>query len=95
VSETLEDGGVKRTVRLAASDELIATYCQETINALISKLPNATSPPHCAEIDIVAPLVHQEPVIAMAVKTFPAGSSSMIRRVQTHFCLSSKPSCIS
>ena len=75
VSEKLEDGYVKGAVRLTASDDLIATYCQETIDALISKHPHANSPPHCAAIDIVAPLVLQEPVIAMAVKTFPAGSA--------------------
>jgi hypothetical protein len=75
VSEKLEDGDVKGAVQLAASDEMIATYCQDLINALISKHPHATSPPHCAEIDVVAPLVLQEPIIAMAVKTFPSGSA--------------------
>jgi hypothetical protein len=71
VSEKLEAGDVKGAVQLVASDELISTYCQESI----SKRPCATSPPHCAEIDIVEPLVLQKPAIAMAVKTFPAGSA--------------------
>jgi hypothetical protein len=75
VSEKLEDGAVKGAVQVTASDELIATYCQETIDALTSKRRQATRQSHCVEIGIVAPLVLQEPVIATAVKTFPAGSA--------------------
>ena len=75
VSEKLEDGDVKGAVRLAASEELIAMYCQETIDALISKHPRAENLPQYTENDTVAPLEIQEPGIAAAVKTFPAGSA--------------------
>jgi hypothetical protein len=39
VSDKLEDGDVKGAVRLAANDNLIATYCQETIDALMASTP--------------------------------------------------------
>jgi len=34
VSAKIEDGDVRGAVRLAASDDMIATYCQETIDEL-------------------------------------------------------------
>ena len=35
VSAKIEDGDVKGAVRLAASEDLIATYCQETVDVLL------------------------------------------------------------
>jgi hypothetical protein len=45
VSEMLEDGDVKGAVRLAASEEIMAPYNQNTVDALISKHPRALRPP--------------------------------------------------
>jgi len=41
VSDMLEDGDVKGAVRLAASDETMAPYSQDTVDSLIHKHPRA------------------------------------------------------
>jgi len=38
VSEKIEDSDVMGAVRLAASDDMVATYCQETIDELGQRL---------------------------------------------------------
>jgi len=74
VSAKIEDGDVKGAVRLAASDDLIATYCQETVDALIDKHPRA-APPQYTATETTEPLQLLVPDIAAAIKTFPAGSA--------------------
>ena len=76
VSEMLEDGDVKGAVRLAASDETIAPYCQSTVDALVSKHPRAASLPQYTENQTVSSLELQESDIAVAIKSFPAGSAA-------------------
>jgi len=75
VSAKIEDGDVRGAVRLAASDDIIATYCQETIDELLSKHPRAVAPPQYTATNITEPLKLLEPVIAVAIKSFPSGSA--------------------
>jgi hypothetical protein len=75
VSAKIEDGDVRGAVRLAASDDMIATYCQETIDELVSKHPRAVAPLQLTATNIIEPLKLLEPVIAGAIKSFPAGSA--------------------
>jgi len=72
VSEMLEDCDVKGAVRLAASEEIMAPYNQNTVDALISKHPRAVRPPQYSANDEVEPLQLQEADIAAAIKSFPA-----------------------
>jgi len=60
---------------LAASDNMIATYCQETIDELVSKHPRAVAPPQYTATNVHEPLKMFEPVIAAAIKCFQAGSA--------------------
>jgi len=60
-------------VRLAASDDIIATYCQETIDEMVSKHPRAVAPPQYTATNVPEPLF--EPVIAAAIERFQAGSA--------------------
>jgi len=66
VSAKIEDGDMRGAVRLAASDDMVATCCQETIDELSASTqchPRAVAPPQF------------EPVIAAAIKSFQAGSA--------------------
>jgi len=75
VSEMLEDGDVKGAVRLAASDETMAPYSQDTVDSLIHKHPRDVHFPQYTASDDVQPLQQQESDIADAIKSFPAGSA--------------------
>jgi len=75
VSAKIEDDDVKGAVRLAASDDMIATYCQETIDELVSKHLRAVAPPQYTATNVNEPLKMFEPVIAAAIKCFTAGSA--------------------
>jgi len=74
VSAKIEDGDVKGAARLAASNDLIATYCQERVDALIDKHPRAVPPQYTAN-ETVEPLRLLAPDIAVAIMTFPEGSA--------------------
>jgi len=75
VSAKIEDGDVRGAMRLAASDDMIATYCQETIDELVSKHLRAVAPPQYTATNVHEPLKLFEPVITAAIKGFPAGSA--------------------
>jgi len=75
VSAKIEDGDVKGAVQLAASDDKIATYCQGTIDELVSKHPRVVAPPQYTATNVHEPLKLYEPVIAAAIKSFPSGSA--------------------
>jgi hypothetical protein len=66
---------VRGAVRLAASDEKMAPYCNNTVDALISQHPRAVYPPQYTTNDDVKPLQQQESDIAATIKSFPAGLS--------------------
>jgi hypothetical protein len=74
VSEMLEDGDVRGAGRLAASNETMAPYSRNTVNALISKHPRTVYLPQYTANDEVEPLQQQESDVAAAIKPFPAGS---------------------
>jgi hypothetical protein len=73
VSEVLEDGDVRGAVWLAASDEKMAPYSNNTVDALISKHPRAVYP--STANDEVMPLQQQESDIIASIKSFAAGSA--------------------
>jgi hypothetical protein len=85
VSEMLKDGDVRGAVRLAASDEKMAPYSNNTVDALISKYPRAVYPPQYTANDEVKPLQQQESDIAAAIKSFPAGSAGGLDGLQPQY----------
>jgi len=82
VSEILEDGDVKGAVGLAASDETMAPYSQDTVDSLIHKHPRAVHSPQYSANDDVQPMQQQESDIVDAIKSFPAGSAGGLDRLR-------------
>ena len=75
VSEKLEEGDFKGAVRIASSEDRLAAYSKETLDALLSKHPapppdSIIPPPPSPETMVV-----YEADVIRAVKSFPNGSA--------------------
>ena len=81
VSNKLEDGDIRGAIRLAASDNTMAEYTEETVSALKSKYPQQAvsyqSPP-APESNQVPQISIEESAVRTVIKSFQAGSSGGI-----------------
>ena len=75
MSEKIEDGDIKGAVRIASSDDKLATYNDENLVALQSKHPGP--PPDSAVPPPSQPIPAQvnELDVAQAIRFFPNGSA--------------------
>ena len=69
----LDEGNVRAGIRLAASDDSVAPYDNNTYEKLQSKHP-PRSPNH-AQQNVEDSLITFEPIVAKAINSFPSGSS--------------------
>ena len=81
VSNKLEDGDIRETIRLAASDNTMTEYTEETVYALKSKHPQQAvsyqSPP-APENNPIPQISIEESAVRAVIKSFQAGSSGGI-----------------
>ena len=81
VSNKLEHGDIRGAIRLAASDNTIAEYTEETVEALKSKHPQQPvsyqSPP-APESNPIPQISIEESAVRAVIKSFQAGSSGGI-----------------
>ena len=73
ISAKLDEGNVRAGIRLAASDDSVAPFDNNTYEKLQSKHPPRV--PNHAQQNVEDSLITFEPIVAKAINSFPSGSS--------------------
>ena len=73
ISAKLDEGNVRVGIRLAASDDSVAPFDNNTYEKLQSKHPPRA--PNHAQQNVADSLITFEPIVAKAINSFPSGSS--------------------
>ena len=73
ISAKLDEGNVRAGIRLAASDDSVAPFDNNTYEKLQSKHPPRA--PYHAQQNVEDSLITFEPIVAKPINSFPSGSS--------------------